>query len=439
MESSENIYSLKGLSKVFKFTLVQTFKNKAYIISFVLFVVIMTFMGPLQYVMGKTSEDTAKKIFVTDLKDVSVKNVYIVNKTLVELKINDYSGIHFEVSDKTYDELALNLGKKDAIIVIKREINGFDVSGVIADDSDIPANEINDVTEYVRNSFELTRNKTLNVSDKEVKKISSGVNIGEIISESDYVAEKMKTVSGSKYFTYVLAFSVIIMMVVSLSNSFIIASVTEEKQSKLAESILTSVRPMALLMGKILGMMSYVILILLTGFVGSRISDFVMDRIMNIDRQSYSATGFDFTLFNDFGVRGVIILFFSMIIGYLTFGVLGGIFGSACVKTEDIQSATGSVMTMVMIGYAGAIFAAVADMHMVSVVLSVLPPFSYFTAPIMYLTGRIGILQLILSISIQMIIVFFLVFISARTYKVMLLSDTSTPKLRSILSFAGKQ
>ena len=50
----ENIYSLKGFDKVFKFTLAQTFKNKAYIVSLVMFILVMSLMGPIQYFSSKS-------------------------------------------------------------------------------------------------------------------------------------------------------------------------------------------------------------------------------------------------------------------------------------------------------------------------------------------------------------------------------------------------
>ena len=73
----ENIYNMKGFTKVFKFTLVQTFKNPAYRLSFILFVVIMTIMGPLQYFMSRNSMETARDSFDVNFDDTKLKNIYV--------------------------------------------------------------------------------------------------------------------------------------------------------------------------------------------------------------------------------------------------------------------------------------------------------------------------------------------------------------------------
>ena len=44
-KSSNNIYSCTGLAKVFSFTLSQTFKNRAYRVSYIMFIVLMMVMG----------------------------------------------------------------------------------------------------------------------------------------------------------------------------------------------------------------------------------------------------------------------------------------------------------------------------------------------------------------------------------------------------------
>ena len=227
-------------------------------------------------------------------------------------------------------------------------------------------------------------------------------------------------------------------MIVSLSNSFIIASVTEEKQSKLVESLLVSVRPMALLMGKICGMMGYVLSILACGFIGSKISDYIMSDIMKVDVSLYSGSGLDFSLFRNFGLKGLVVLLFALIVGYLTFAVIGGIMGSACSKVEDTQNATGIVMTIVMIGYMGAIFIGMADKPLLNKILALIPPFSYFSAPIMYVSGRIGIMSLLGTFLIQVIILALLVLLCARVYRTLILSDSSTPKIMQILKTARK-
>ncbi len=457
MNKRENIYSLHGIDKVFKFTLIQTFKNKAYVLSFVLFVLVMTFMGPLQYIMSKNGEDTAKAL-EADFENIGIKNVYVFNDTPVEFNLSeinkeDNEDITSEISrtddgirignvkfvdstDKTFSSRNEWLREEDAIIYIHTVDEGIEVSGIRKDSSDIDTGELDDVTAVIKDNYEKARLRNINISNEDIIKISSGVHTDGVVKEADYVAEQSKTISGQKYYTYILGFSVIVMMIVSVSNSFIIASVTEEKQSKLVESLLVSVRPMALLMGKIFGMMAYVLSILVCGFIGSKISDIVLKSVMKVSEENYSGSGFDLSIFKQFGPSGFVIMLVALMLGYLTFGIVGGIFGSACNTTEDIQSATGSVMVFVMTGYMGAMFMGMMDKNILNLIMAFVPPFSYFSAPIMYVTGRIELWSLLLSFVLQTVIVVLLTRLCAKTYRNLILSDSSTPKIKAIFKSA---
>ena len=460
----ENIYNMKGFTKVFKFTLVQTFKNPAYRLSFILFVVIMTIMGPLQYFMSRNSMETARDSFDVNFDDTKLRNVYVINDTAVDFDFNmiidsvkkansevegydleskyvpeiDDKGmkvgnVHFIMTDKSYDEIKGELGKDSGVTVIKKVETGYEVSGIIDEDSEVETGEIDDAAGYIKTYFEEARLKDVDVSDADIKKITAGLDTDGVITESDYMAEQNKTITGDKYFTYILGFSVITMMIISMSNSFIIASVTEEKQSKLVESLLVSVRPMALLMGKICGMMGYVLSILACGFIGSKLSDFIISDIMKVEATQYSGAGFDFSVFSKFGPSGLIILLAALILGYLTFAVIGGIMGSSCCKVEDTQNATGTVMMIVMLGYMGAIFVGMSDKPILNTVLALVPPFSYFSAPIMYVSGRIGLGVLLGTFAIQIVILILLVLLCAKVYRTLILSDSSTPKISQII------
>ena len=123
----------------------------------------------------------------------------------------------------------------------------------------------------------------------------------------------------------------------------------------------------------------------------------------------------------------------TIIFGVLSFSVLGGIFGSACSKPEDTQNATGTVMMIVMLGYMGAIFVGMSDKPILNTVLALVPPFSYFSAPIMYVSGRIGLGVLLGTFAIQIVILILLVLLCAKVYRTLILSDSSTPKISQII------
>ncbi len=460
MNKRENIYSLEGFGKVFRFTVSQTFKNKGYLVAFVMFVLVMTFMGPIQYLSQHTSQSAAEDSLSYDPAKVEVDKISIYNVTTVGLQVDDLTDLYMTDEEAREEEnkagvskdkvqvlepveeidyenkLVDSLGDKDVIVFIKGAETGYQISGVISNDSKVEVEDVDGITETVKDIYEVKRLENSDVSSEDVQMIFSGVDTNSVIEESNYVAEENKTVSNINYMFYMLGFSMIIFLVVSMTNSYIITSVTEEKQSKLVESILVSVRPMALLMGKVCGMMSYVILLFGCGVIGSNISNLVMKNVFEISESQFNNSGFNFSIFKDFGVIGFVCLLLSVVLAFILFGTIAGLFGSTCNKTEDIQDATGNVMMIAMISYFAAIGVGAFDKDIVNVIAALLPPFSFFTAPVIYVTGRIGIAVLIVSYIIQILVIIGVMRLSAKSYRNLILSDSTTPKLKTIFKSA---
>ena len=470
MNNRENIYSLKGFSKVFRFTTGQTLKNKAYRASFIIIVLVMTFVGPLQYVAQNSSQEAAVSGLVFQPEDADTEKVFIVNETAVELAVEDVEEMYADgdETDRTAEESAEDdsasdenstsgidksdivitnggeapekvldqLGKRDSAVVITEDETGFHVKGIIADDSEVKVDEIDTLAEIVREAYDKKRLATANISEGDISLLTSGIQMDGTIEENEYLTEQSREINEDGFFMYTMGFAMIMFIVISMSSGFIITSVTEEKQSKLVESLLVSVRPMALLMGKICGMMAYVVLILICGMIGSNVSNFVMQNVMHITRDEFSEAGFDFSMFVDFGGIGTIAMLVSIVIGFATFGILAGMFGSSCNKTEDIQNATSSVMMISMVGYVASSFVAGLDKDIISLIGGLLPPFSYYVAPVAYVTGRISLPVLLGAYALQIILLILLLRLSAKAYRNLLFSDASTPKLKTILKSA---
>ncbi|MBR1508823.1 MAG: ABC transporter permease [Eubacterium sp.] len=452
MNKGENIYNLKGFSKVFRFTLTQTFKNKGYRFSFIILVLMMMLMGPINYLSGNAGSNAARNVDSLSFEEASISKLYILNDSGVSLEKSDIEAVFLEkarvseagvplemVEGKKLEDIENELGTTDALIYISLAMDGYHVNGIIckSEESDITAADLESAVSIVSTAFEEAKLKAAGLKTEDVQKLMSGVSSGEILTEKKYIEKKDDPVTGGRFFAFFMGFNIIIMMVSSLSASYIVSSVTEEKQSKLVETLLVSIRPMALLVGKIAGMMSYVVLMLVAGLVGSRVSDFIMRNVLKLDMTNYVGSGMDFSLFTKNGVKGFVVLFLALIMSYLFFAFVAGLFGSAVSKTEDVQSATGSVMMFTMIGYFGSFFVGMSENQTLWMVESLVPPFSFFSAPILFIMGKIPLWTFLTGTAIQAVIIVALTMLAAKTYRVLILSDSSKPTLKAILD-AGR-
>ncbi len=448
MNKQENIYSLKGFDKVFRFTVRQTFKNKAYITSFVMFVLIMTFMGPIQFASYKAGSGAAGEAFSYSPEDVGIEKLYVLNETDVPVDIDDLEGLYTESeeaeglskSDVIFEtpgsEASSSLGKKDAALIFCFGESGYKVDVVASDDTELKVSELNEVSGFAAERFDAARLSSTGIGEADIKMLQQGIDTEGIYTETEYAKEDSKTLSQSKYFGYIMGYSIILMIVMVMSSSYIITSVNEEKQSKLVESILVSVRPMALLLGKITGMMSYVVLVLVCGMTGSAVSSAVLDNVFNAKESGFEYSGLSVSMFTENGPVAAAVLLISILLGFLTFGLLSGLFGSACSQPEDVQSATSSVMLVCMLGYFAGIGAGSGDSDKVNLIGSLIPPFSYYVSPVAFVAGRIPFYIWLISLVIQIAAVVALAVLSAKTYRNLLLNSNGKPKLSAILKAA---
>ncbi len=449
MNKQENIYSLKGFDKVFRFTVRQTFKNKAYITSFVMFVLIMTFMGPIQYASFMAGSSAAGDMINYSPQNIGIEKLYVLNQTDVPVDIDSLEGLYTEGEEAEgltksnvifetvgSSDSSSSLGNKDAVLIFGFGESGYKVSIVASDDTELKVSELDEVSGFAAEKFDAARLSSTGIGEDDIKMLQQGIDGEGIYTEKEYAKEDSKTLSQSKYFGYIMGYSIILMIVMVMSSSYIITNVNEEKQSKLVESILVSVRPMALLLGKITGMMSYVVLVLVCGMTGSAISNAVLDNVFHAKESGFEYSGLSVSMFTENGPAAAAVLLISILLGFLSFGLLSGLFGSACNQPEDVQSATSSVMLVCMLGYFAGIGAGSGDSDKANLIFSLIPPFSYYVSPVAFVAGRIPFYIWLISVVLQIAVVVAIAVLSAKTYRNLLLRSNGKPKLSEILKAA---
>ena len=446
----ENIYDARGLDKVFKFTLRQTFKNKSYLVTFIMFIIIMAMLKPINYFSAKSGQSSFSSSGTEALKKLESSNIYVVNDTAVDFSMGDIDPTVFGhegqegvdgsqivmFTDASKDGVLDGLCVNESAVIIEKTDKNYMVKVVLSADTTIQLTEADAIADYFTGVFATARYKSAGLTDDKLAALQKGIYIGRTETQASFEASASSDIPSLTFMMLMLTFSVISFMSTSMSTSYIIASVTEEKQNKLVESILVTVRPMALLLGKILGMMAYVVLMLVSGILAAQLTDLVMFNVIGLEKLPGGGGGIDLSVFTRFGVPGAIFMVISVVLGYLTFSVLSGMLGGACSKMEDIQSATSTVMMIAMVGYMGAILVGGMDMQVLNIVSALVPPLSIFSLPVIFFCGRINIAIFILGYVIQLVVLLVLVRLMAKAYRVLILADASTPKLKTIFKAA---
>ena len=442
----ENIYDARGLDKVFKFTLRQTFKNKSYLVTFIMFIIIMAMLKPINYFSAKSGQSSFESSNTEALGNLASERILVLNDTAVDFSMLDINPLDFnnegrdgskviEFTDIDKAKLLEELCVNESAVIIEKTEESYMIKVVLAENSLVELSEADAIAAYFTNVFATARYRSAGLTEDKLAALQKGVYIGRTETQANFEASANSDIPSLTYMMFLLTFSIVSFMSTSMSTSYIIASVTEEKQNKLVESILVTVRPMALLLGKIFGMMAYVVLMLVSGILAAQITDFVMFNVIGLEKIK-GGGGIDLSVFTRFGVPGSVCMVISVVLGYLIFSVLSGMLGGACSKMEDIQSATSTVMLLAMVGYMGAVAVGGMDTQLINTLSALVPPFSIYSLPVIFFSGRINLIVFILGYAIQIALLLVLVRIMAKAYRVLILADSSTPKLKTIFKAA---
>lgn len=216
--------------------------------------------------------------------------------------------------------------------------------------------------------------------------------------------------------TTFVALMVVIFTVITFAAQ-VGSRVTEEKSSRVVELVLSSVRPLDFLAGKLLG--TFVIgflstaVLLLVGGVGLHLSGL--------------ADGIEL----DWSVLPILLV--SWALAMLFFGALYAAAGAMVQRTEDLQSTQMPILLLIMATAYIPGFGWMATDTTWMQVLSWIPPFSIFAAPLSYAAGDFTAAQLAGSYVLAALATVLVVWFAARIYKRTILNNGSVTKWSQVL------
>ena len=296
----------------------------------------------------------------------------------------------------------------------------------------------------------------------DLKLIQDGVDIEKIRASRTYVTiaqESFKGEKTSKIDSYLkLAFGgaagYLLFMFIIIYGNMIMRSVIEEKTSRIIEIIISSVKPIQLMMGKIIGtslagVTQFIIWVILGGVL-----IFIVSAIFGIDlmqiqspqqemlQQAMESTQMQnqaqelMAAFLNLPILNLCIAFlFFFLGGFLLYSSLYAAIGAAVDSETDTQQfMMPIIMPLVLAVYVG-VFTVIEDPHgTVSTVFSFIP----FTSPVVMLMRipfGVPIWQQVLSLSLLILTFIFTVWFAAKIYRVGILMYGKKPSYKELFKW----
>lgn len=400
---------LSGTGQVYRFTLSQLLKSRANRVTLIIMVLLAAVSMPLTALLGGETPETSDTAGLTSVR--------VDNRTDLVL---DFSGDAYWADT----DFSADAGEPDAVVTITGDETGYQVAVNGGETAD--AGELSQLAETARQAVRDACLQAAGLSSRQLEALTAST--GEEDSHEDG-------------FWVQYGYSILAMILCLMSASYVIRAVVEEKDSRLVELLLVSVKPMALLAGKILAVMAFTFGWLLAMLAGLGVSCGLTAGLMGPGVLQKQLSGLlaavprvQEDLWQAAGV--LLVLLVSLGLGYLTMSLIGGVAGACCSDMEEAGEATGPVMLLTMAGYLASCVVGAVPSGPVAVFSTLCPVVSIFCAPVQFAGGNVSIWLVLASWAIQAAMIWGLLTLASRVYAGLIVHRGSRVKLRELMSMA---
>lgn len=400
---------LSGTGQVYRFTLSQLLKSRANRVTLIIMVLLAAVSMPLTALLGGETPETSDTAGLTSVR--------VDNRTDLVL---DFSGDAYWADT----DFSADAGEPDAVVTVTGDETGYQVAVVGSESAD--AGELSQLAETARQAVRDACLRAAGLSSRQLEALTAST------GEED---------SHEEGFWVQYGYSILAMILCLMSASYVIRAVVEEKDSRLVELLLVSVKPMALLAGKILAVMAFTFGWLLAMLAGIGVSCGLTAGLMGPGVLQKQLSGLlaavprvQEDLWQAAGV--LLVLLVSLGLGYLTMSLIGGVAGACCSGMEEAGEATGPVMLLTMAGYLASCVVGAVPSGPVAVFSTLCPIVSIFCAPVQFAGGNVSIWLVLASWVIQAAVIWGLLTLASRVYAGLIVHRGSRVKLRELMSMA---
>ena len=241
--------------------------------------------------------------------------------------------------------------------------------------------------------------------------------------------------SGTSSFILGYAVGLILYMVILLYGINVMRSVIEEKQTRIIEVLVSSLKPFELMMGKVIGVggvgLFQFSIWSAVGYLLVHFRTLILTRFFHVSADALNAVPMPAVSGE---LLGICLVYF--LLGYLLYSSLFAVVGAACNTETEAQQAQQPVM-MLLVASLIISFSALADPSgPLAVGASLVPLSAPIIMPVRVATSDVATSQILLSLGIMAATSLVVVWGAARIYRIGILMYGKRPSLKEMLRWA---
>ena len=407
---------MKHILQVLQFEYLTCVKNKAFIITTIIFMASILLLGFIPAIIMIFTGDTSSDGKETPVIAV-VSNRYYDDKTLADEFQNIYEDYEIKITNENMDAIKKNVNNEtyEFAVVIDDKLSYTFVTknnSLINTETKLPL--INGIIQdmYRMDSFE-----KFGISSKDTKEILSAD-----ISSTTIATGKDQTKNYISTYVMIMLLYIAILMYGHMVSQSIVA----EKNTRAMEMLITCAKPAHLMFGKVIGsgLAGLTQLVLILGSTFASMSALSTQTLPPELQEMIS-----------FPIQTVIYAIIFFLLGYFIFSFLFGALSSFATRSEDINTLTTPVMLIYIATFIIVIFS--INFGSVDTPLMVVCSYIPFTAPMCMLVratmSDVALYEILISIAIQVITIYLLGILAATIYRIGVLMYGKPPKMGEII------
>lgn len=377
--------------KVFKFTYSRSIKNKAFIISTVVVLILMGIIFNINKIIGVFNGESKhkkanieNKVVVTFDTKVKVSDKIIKNKNFGE----NYFVVenNKEKVKKIINEMSLGKSKYEGLLEIK---NLQENKGNLYVNKMLPTNDLNTIKELIRN---IRLNNGI-LTENQYKELVKPVDLN-IIQNGNSSDSRMGIVN-------ILIMGIYITTL--MYGGMVTNSVIEEKSNRIMETLVTMAKPIQLFFGKVIGIcavgLTQIGIFLVFLFVGLKKSSMIPD------------------LRIDMSFKIIVAFIFYFLLAYLMMAMLYAGVASLGTSIQDVNSSMTPITMVFVVIFMIAVNCTTNIDSNFARICSYIP----FASPLIMferiILSNVGMLEIILNVVENIIVVILIGIFSSKLYK----------------------
>ncbi|MDE7231392.1 MAG: ABC transporter permease [Oscillospiraceae bacterium] len=471
----------RGWQRVFSFTFIQHIKTKSFIIGTIIICLLVAALSVLTNVLPvvlSKDDDNPGGIGGGDSNAPSFSTVWLYDEPSIladedKAMISEMLEGSVSASDKSFDQMCADLEQTnsgEAAVKITAITNAdgilerYNIRTVYSPES-TGAENLNAVLCELVN-----RRVMLNAGVLPENYASTKVGISSFAIEAG--AEEWSIFQSAMNYFVPIVVSLVLFMLIFAYGQIVAQSIATEKTSRVMELLLTSVRPLAVVIGKVLamGLVGFTQFILIGavgaasfaisspfGFTGkamqiaadSQIQEALSQAtsgMLTSDEQIAQAVNEFSSAFSPLNIILIVIIF---LLGFIFFALIAALIGASISRMEDLQQAMGPYSILGVVGMYLAYFPVIFNIDSMDTGIASTNPvqmFSYFfpisspfALPSAILLGTLTPLQSLIGVAILAAAVVLVAVIVSKVYEAIILHNGNRIKFGDILKMAARK